>query len=195
MLRSQRDAVGLHLFSDGLKFQSDARLSAVHEQHLIAELSRLLEHIQSGTQTELLDQKTSAAEVLHELAESLPRRSLVILFTDLLDTAEPEAVFSALQHFRYNQHELILFHVLDEKYEGNFDYPFKPHKFIDLETGEVVRFNPSNIKEHYLSLMKKMRAEINLRCGQYGIDLVEAFIQNDFREVLLPFLIKRKKLY
>ncbi len=194
LLRTQRDAVGLHLFSDQIEFQTDARLSAVHAQHLYAELTALLKKSQS-VNSDQFNRKTQTAAILHELAEALPKRSMVVIFSDLLDQSAPDAVFSALQHFKYNQHEVLLFHVLDEVHEGQFDYPNRPHKFIDMETGRLMKINPAQIKQHYLERMNQHKQEIKLRCGQYGIDLVEASIQNDFKDVLLPFLIKRKKMF
>ena len=83
----------------------------------------------------------------------------------------------------------------DALLEGAFDYPARPHKFVDMETGEVLRLNPGDLKKHYSKITKDFFTEINLRCGQYNIDLVEADIRKDFKEVLLPFLIKRSKLY
>lgn len=195
LLTSQRDAVGMHFFSDKLNFQSQAKLTSVHTQFLYAELSKLLSQVEDDKQKESLNRTTRSAEVLHQLAESLPKRSLVILFSDMLDQDDPEELFSALKHFKYNQHELILFHVVDQNHEISFSYPNKPHKFIDMETGEVMKLNPSEVKNRYIELTERHRQEINLRCGQYKIDLSEAIIQNDFREVLLPFLIKRKKMY
>ncbi|MBT3243331.1 MAG: DUF58 domain-containing protein [Bacteroidetes bacterium] len=195
LLRSQRDAVGLHLFSENLSFQSEARLSNPHAQFLYAELTRLLETVSNSDKKDLLNKATRSGDVLHELADSLPRRSMVIIFTDMLDQGDPEELLSALQHFRYNQHEVLLFHVIDEDLEGQFDFPYKPHRFIDMETAEVIRVNPADVKENYLKLMNQHRNEIKLRCGQYGIDLAQAVIQKDFRDVLMPFLIKRKKLF
>ena len=195
LLRSQRDAVGLHLFSDKLLLQTEARLSAVHSQYLYGELTRILQETSTSDRKTLLNKPTRSGEVLHELAESLPRRSMVIIFTDMFDRGDPEELFSALQHFRYNQHEVLLFHVLDESLEGQFNYSYKPHRFIDMETGDELRVNPANVKDNYRELMNRHRKDISLRCGQFGVDLAEAVIQNDFREVLIPFLIKRKKLY
>lgn len=195
LLVSQRDAAGLHFFSESLELQTEARLTTVHVQHLYARLSALLEDAKNPQRGQGLNKKTRTAAVLHQLAESLPKRSLVILFSDLLDQEDPEEVFSALQHFRYNQHEVILFHVFDEQLEAQFNFPPKPHRFIDMETGAVVKLNPSEVKEKYLEHMEQHRQNIRLRCGQYDIDLVEASVQGDFREVLMPFLIKRKKLF
>ncbi len=195
LLTTQRDAVGLSLFSDKLEFQTEARLSGVHTQLLYAELSRLMNDLINNEGSHNLNKPTRSAEVLHQLADSLPKRSMVIIFSDLLGHEDPEELFSALKHFKYNKHEVLLFHVLDENLETNFNYPYKPHKFIDMESGQIIKLNPAEVKDKYLSLMQNFRKEINLRCGQYGIDLSEAIVQKDFREVLLPFLIKRKKMH
>ena len=195
MLRSQRDAVGMTIFSDNIDFRTEAKLSEVHAQLLYGELTRLLESSANEKAKTLLNHKTRTTGVLHTLAESLPSRSLVILFTDMFEESQPEELFSALQHFRYNKHEVILFHVVDHQFEGSFDYPARPHKFIDMETGEVMRLNPGDLKKQYSRITDEFFREIKLRCGQYQIDLAEADIRKDFKEVLLPFLIKRSKLY
>jgi len=195
MLRSQRDAVGLSIFTDQIDLRTEAKLSEVHAQFLYGELTRLLENSTKGNTKTLLNKKTNTSQVLHNLAESLPSRSLIILFTDMFDESGPEELFSALQHFRYNKHEVILFHVVDQQLEGDFDYPARPHRFVDMETGEVMKLNPGDLKNHYTHITDEFFKEIKLRCGQYKIDLAEADIRKDFKEVLLPFLIKRSKLY
>ena len=195
ILRSQRDAVGISIFSEQLDLRTEAKLSEVHAQYLYGELSRLLDPESRGGQKDLLNSRTKTSEVLHSMAESLPSRSMVIIFTDMFEEADPEELFSALQHFRYNKHEVILFHVVDRQLEGAFDFPARPHKFVDMETGEVMRINPGDLKKHYSRLTDDFFKEINLRCGQYNIDLVEVDIRQDFKEVLLPFLIKRSKLF
>ena len=194
ILRSQRDAVGLSFFSDQINFRTEAKLSEVHAQYLYGEMGRLLETAE-GSARELLNLQTKTTQVLHTMAESLPPRSLVILFTDMFEEGDQDDLFSALQHFRYNKHEVILFHVVDHQLEGAFDYPARPHKFVDMETGEVIRLNPGELKKQYTKITQDFFTEIKLRCGQYNIDLVEADIRKDFKEVLLPFLIKRSKLY
>ena len=85
--------------------------------------------------------------------------------------------------------------MVDQQWEGSFDYPSRPHKFIDMETGEIMRLNPGDLKKQYTRITNEFFKEIKLRCGQYKIDLVEADIRKDFKEVLLPFLFKRSKLF
>jgi uncharacterized protein (DUF58 family) len=189
MLRKQRDAVGLGLFSDEIKLLTESRLSAIHSKMLFAELEKLF----AGEYSEL-NKKTKASSVLHLLAESIHKRSLVIIFSDFIGT-DPDELFSALQHLRYNKHEVILFHVSDHKFELNFSFDNRPYRFIDLETGDEVKFNPGEIKNDYVQKMKELFTTLKVKTGQYGIDLITADISGDFREVLLPYLIKRGKLY
>lgn len=195
LLRKQRDAAGLTLFSDQVHLSTKARLSAIHNQHLYGELTRLLQEAGDRKDKSRLNRMTKASETLHQLAEVFPKRSLVILFSDLFDQGDPEELFSALQHFRYNQHELIVFHVKDPKTEQNLDLPARPHLFVDMETGDKMKLNPSDIQDVYKKKVSDYFDEIRLRCGQYQVDFNEADIREDFRNVLLPFLLKRQRLF
>jgi thioredoxin len=195
LLRRQRDAVGLTLFSSEIEVTTPSKVSEVHSQNLFAEMSRLLERTGPGQVRENLNRPTRASEVMHQLAEMYPKRSLVLLFTDMLDDGDPEELFSALRHFRYNKHEVILFHVKDHKLEEAFDFQNRPHRFVDMETGRSVLINPAEIRTRYRERISEYFNDIKLRCGQFDIDFVEADIRQDFREVLLPLLIKRQKLF
>jgi uncharacterized protein (DUF58 family) len=194
LLRNQRDAVGLTLFSSEIELATPARLNEAHCQSLYHELTALMERTDEHKVGNLLNRKANAPEILNQLAELYPKRSLIILFTDMLDEGDPEELFSALRHFRYNKHEVILFHVRDHKLEEQFDFPPRPHRFVDMETGRVMRVNPAEIRTMYQEKIREYYSEVRLKCGQYDIDFTEADIRQDFREVLLPFLIKRQKL-
>ncbi len=189
MLRRQRDASGLSLFSDKLDFHADARLSSVHLDLLYSHLSRLLKPEETG-----LKRTTNAVEVLHQIAENIHKRSLVVIFSDMLEDIDPDAIYHALQHLRYNKHEVVLFHVTDKQHEEELVYSNRPHKFIDLETGEMIRLKPQEVKKQYAQMMKARVEELKLKCGQYQIDIIEADINDNFRHVLHSYLIKRGKL-
>jgi hypothetical protein len=104
-------------------------------------------------------------------------------------------LFNALQHLRHNKHEVILFHVVDKKQELDFDFDNRPYKFIDLETGRQIKVNPLEVKAEYTRAINSYKDELKIKCGQYRIDFVEADINNGFEQVLLPYLLKREKLY
>lgn len=189
LLRKQRDAVGLTLFSDEIGFHTSPRLSSVNAELMYGKLAELInpDNVQ-------LRKTTNTTDVLHQIAESIHKRSLVIIFSDMIDSHKTDDLFSALQHLRYNKHEVLLFHVTDHSHEREFQYNNRPYRFIDLESGESVKFNPWEIKNHYVSTVKSYFDELKIKCGQYQIDLAEADINKDFSEVLLAYLVKRKRL-
>lgn len=188
MLKKQRDAVGLTLFSDNVSFHSRAKSTTTHHHLLTTELEKTMA-------LQERNKGTAAAKCLHEIAENINKRSLVIIFSDMIDSAEnAEDIFGALQHLKYNKHEVILFHVVDKQRELDFEFENRPYLFIDMETGERVRLQPNQIKTHYREQMDKFMANLRLRCAQYKIDLIEADINKDFSQVLLPYLVKRGKM-
>jgi len=191
LLKKQRDAFGLSIFSDHIDTHTPARSSTMHSKLLFHELENLL------VQPEVtVRKKTVAAEALHQIAESIHKRSLVIIFSDMMDNSgkETEEIFSALQHLRHNKHEVILFHVNDNAKELNFEFENRPYRFIDLETGEELRVVPNEIKQSYVEAAQKFKKDLMLRCGQYNIDFIEADIKQGYRQILLPYLLKRKKM-
>jgi len=190
LMRKQRDAVGLTLFSDQIEFQTTPRISSVNAEIMYGKMSELLQ-----PENAHLRKSTNTTQVLHQIAENIHKRSLVIIFSDMLDSQKTDELFSALQHLRYNKHEVILFHVTDHSLEREFEFSNRPHKFVDLESGQVVKFNPWEIKKHYVSTVKDYFEDLKVKCGQYQIDLAEADINKDFRNVLFSYLIKRKKLF
>lgn len=190
MFRKQRDASGLCLFDEKIETLTDAKLSSTHIQLMYSHLRALL---QEGAIP--LNKPTATAEVLHQLADTIHKRSLVVLFTDMFSNGHTEELFSALQHLRYNKHEVILFHVKDKRMEENFEFSNRPHIFVDMESGREIKFSPNEIRETYKQKIAEFYQELKLRCGQLFIDFVEADINEGFREVLLPYLIKRSKLH
>jgi uncharacterized protein (DUF58 family) len=191
LLRKQRDAVGLTTFSDRVLVKEEARSSAVHLRHLMHHLEGLL-----ATDAPARGQKTSVVEALHDIAQRAHRRSLVVILSDMLDSADREAeMFDALQHLRFNKHDIILFHIVDRKHELDLDLADRPYTFVDVETGEQVKAHPAEVREAYKAAMAERWHRLKLKCGQYRIDLVEADINAGFEPVLLEFLTKRARLY
>ena len=189
LMRRQRDASGLTLFSDKVDFHAEARLSSVHLDLLYSELANLLKPDKAT-----LKRGTNAVDVLHEIAENIHKRSLVIIFSDMIESANPDDLYQALQHLRYNKHEVVLFHVTDKKHEEELVYSNRPHRFIDLETGEQIRLKPQEVKQEYARMMRAHVDDLKLKCGQYHIDIIEADINDNFRHVLQSYLIKRGRL-
>lgn len=190
LLRRQRDAVGLSIFSDALELNTQARSTPVHQKLLFAELEKVFS-------SEHKNKKTSAASTLHLIAESIHKRSLVVIFSDMMETdrARADEVLGALQHLRHNKHEVILFHVTDHQTEEAFLYDNRPYEFIDIETGEKIKTHSAEIRELYLSSYSEFKKELKLKCAQYKIDFVEADIRQGFKQVLLPYLLKRERMF
>ncbi|MEK6614667.1 MAG: DUF58 domain-containing protein [Bacteroidota bacterium] len=190
LLKKQRDAVGLTVFSDKVHLHTQAKSNFAHQKMLFAELEKMLAPISEDTH-----KKSFTANALHEIAESIHKRSLVIIFSDMMESGKKgEELFSALQHLRHNKHEVILFHVVDKSKELDFEFENRPYNFVDMETGERVKVHPIEIKNMYVSSMIAYKKELMLHCAQYRIDFVEADIKEGFKQVLMPYLIKRSKM-
>ncbi|MCX6281572.1 MAG: DUF58 domain-containing protein [Bacteroidetes bacterium] len=191
LLKKQRDASGLSFFSDAIELHTQCKSSSVHYKYLYQELENLLHPISPETR-----KKTGLARVIHELAERIHRRSLVLIFSDMFEnSSETEELFSALQHLRHNKHEVVLFHVVDKRKEMAFDFENRPYKFVDIESGQEIKLFPEEVRQKYLSSIETFKKDLILRCGQYNIDLVEADINASFHQVLLPYLVKRSRMY
>lgn len=118
MLRKQRDAAGLCLFSDKIETLTDTKLNTTHTQMIYSLLQNLIKENAIP-----LNRPTTTANILHQLADSIGKRSLIVLFSDMFTNGDTEELFAALQHLRYNKHEVILFHVKDKKWKNNFSFP------------------------------------------------------------------------
>ena len=126
LLKRQRDAVGLSIYSDDYDYYSNEKGSERHHQMLLAKLNESL--VEKRTQI-----ITKTYTYLHEIADKIKRRSMVFLFTDMFQSdQEEEKLFEALQHLKYNKHEVILFHTYDKEKEIEFDFTNRPKRFVDL---------------------------------------------------------------
>jgi len=191
LFKKQRDAAGISIFSDQIELHTPAKSSTVHQKYLFSELNRLLTPLPAGTR-----KRSAVATTIHELAERIHKRSLVIIFSDMFENSlEPEKLFASLQHLKHNKHEVVLFHVNDKLHELELDYQNRPSRFVDMETGQQVKLFPAQVKQQYMEAVRSFMEELKLRCGQYRIDLVEADIRKGFEQVLMPYLVKRSKLY
>jgi len=187
-LKRQRDAFGLTLFDDEIRSSTGCKSSTVHYRML---LNQLIDKIENP----VLNKTTDLGASLHQVAESIHRRSLVVIFTDVMERPEKaESIFSALQHLRHNKHEVILFHVTDKAMEMDFEFENRPYVFIDMESGEEVRLQPNQIKEFYTKQVQEFTAQLKMRCLQYKIDFVEADINRGFAPILQTWMVKRQKM-
>lgn len=190
LLHRQRDASGLSIFTDEIKLHTEAHSNLIHRKFLFTRLNELIEK----KEADKTGNSTRAAKALHEVADNIHKRSLVIIFSDMFDNTIDDDLFQALQHLKHNRHEVILFHVTDKKAEIEFTFDNKPYKFVDLESGEEVKIRPHEIRDGYIKRLDVFRSELIRRCAQYHIEFVEADINLGFRQILLPFFLKRMKM-
>lgn len=188
LLLKQRDAFGLSIFDDDLQIQSNVKSSTSHYRLMLTYLDQIIHNPQRN-------KSTSAAKSLHQIADSIHKRSMIIIFSDMFEqTANTDELFAALQHLKHNKHEVVLFHVVDKSKEVDFEFSNRPYLFIDMETGEKVRLQPKQVKTHYISQMKEFMEQLQFKCLQYKIDFVEADIHKGFRNILQSYLVKRTRM-
>ena len=187
ILKKQRDAVGLSVYSDAYNYYAPEKGSERHHQMLLNTLSNLMVSTHAN-------KKTDTYKYLHEIAEKIHKRSMIFLFTDMFQTLENEnKLFEALRHLKYNKHEVILFHVFDKDKELNFNFNNKPKRFIDIETGEYINLHADGIKENYQTAVENYFEALKLKCLQYQIKYVEADVNKNFNSILTTYMIERKK--
>ncbi len=188
LLQNQRDAVGLCTFSEDIEILTPIKSTPSHLHSVFLQLENLLKENYS-------EKKSGVANVIHQIADKINKRSLVIIFSDMLENrGDKDSIFPALQHLKHNNHEVLLFHVIDSKTEEEFNFEERPYEFIDIEKGQKVKINPSQVKDAYLSATKQYFEDIKLKAGQYKIDFIKADINNGFDQILLNYLIKRNKM-
>ena len=191
LLKKQRDAVGLSFFSDTLKLHAEAKSSPAHLRYLYSELEKQLIDYKEENKSE-----TDAIKALNDIAELSHKRSLIIIFSDLLDDpSRSDAFFQALQHMKHNKHEVIVFHVVDKKMEVDFELDNRPYTLVDMETGERMKLQPAEIKEKYKEQITNYFQELKLKCANLQIDFMPADIGEGFHPILLQYLLKRGKLF
>lgn len=187
LMKRQRDAVGLSIYGRDYEYYAMEKGSDRHHFMLLHQLNNILTKPEEA-------KPTHTHEHLHLIAEKLKRRSLVFLFTDMFQSdVEVEKLFGALQHLKYNKHEVVLFHTFDKELEVNFEFSNRPRRFVDVETGEHLDLYADHVRDEYYSAVHRYFKELELRCGQYGIQYVLSDINGDFNRILTTYLIERQK--
>ena len=187
ILKRQRDAVGLSVYADTYEYYAPEKGSERHRKMILSQLESLL--------TTTARKATETYQFLHEIAENIHRRSLIFLFTDMLQAnTDQAALFEALRHLKYNKHEVVLFHTYDGKTEFDFEFDGSPKKFVDVETGASVNVFSKNIQEQYTEMVTNYFYDLKNKCLQYKISYFPVDIHQGFHEILTAYLISRKKI-
>ena len=188
ILKRQRDAVGMSVYSDEYEFYAPEKGSERHHYMLLNELEKAISSSEKN-------RHTASFTFFHQIAEKLKRRSLVFLFTDMFQEDKEEAeLFEALKHLKYNKHEVILFHVIDKKRELDFQFANAPRRFIDVESGKHIDLFAENFQENYRREVERYFAELKQQCNKYKIKYVQADINEGFEKILTTYLIERQKI-
>ena len=185
ILKKQRDAVGLSVFSDSYEYYSPEKGSDRHHRMILNALEHLLEKPK-------VQKTTDTIKFLHQIAEKIHRRSMIILFTDMFQSGNEEALFTALQHLKHNKHKVVLFHVIDTKTELNFDFDNAPRKFIDIETGDEVNIFADNVKEEYEKGVNSYFKKLALTCSQNKIKYIPVGVADNFDKILTTYLVEKQ---
>ena len=191
LLKKQRDAVGLSVFTDKLETHTPSKTTQRHHRIIYNELDKLLI---ADPMTE--SKFTNSSDALHQISELLHKRSLVMIFTDFIHPNKTlEEQFEAYKHLKYNRHEVVVFYLHEPETEKNLKFENRPYKFIDLESKEELKLNPSLYKKKYENQAKHHIKELKLKCFQYKIDLIEVDINKGFETILNSYLLKRQKMF
>lgn len=172
----QGDAVGLNCFSDEQTIDISPRRNPTHLKVIFDKL----EEVKSGG-------KTNLVKCLHDLAEKIRQRALVIVFSDLF--CEPAELINCFQHLRFQKHDVALFHLLDPV---ELEFPFEhPTKFLDMESDINVLTEPSIIKQQYLASVEEYLETISTGCRQFNADYRRVLTSENYEQVLANFLLER----
>jgi len=186
ILKKQRDAIGLSVYSDIYEYYAPEKGSDRHHRMLLNELDRVVSNPAKN-------RKTDSYTYLHQIAEKLKRRSLIFIFTDMFQEDKDEKeLFEALKHLKYNKHEVVLFHVIDKEKEMNFDFDNTPKRFTDVESGSHIDLYADNFKDSYQKAVRNYFGELKLQCSKYRIKYVQADIGENFEKILTTYLVERQ---
>jgi len=186
LLKKQRDAVGLSVYSDTYEFYASEKGSDRHHRMILNKLEGILENHHQA-------KKTDTVTFLHQIAENIHRRSMVVLFTDMFQNEDSEKIFKALQHLKHNKHKVVVFHVYDKKTELNFSFDNTPRKFIDVETGEEINLFAENTQESYQKKVEEFFKTVETTCMQYQIKYVPVSVDEKFEKIMTTYLVEKQK--
>lgn len=190
LMLKQRDATGLIAFDETVHTIMPPKSSRAYLRTL---LTRLAHFADDGGAARA--GRTAAARALHEVAERISRRSLVIIMTDLFENiSEHDDLLRALKHLRHRGHEVLVFHILESETERKFRFPDHPLLFRDMETGEEMSIQPAQIREQYQEAVQAFADRFRRNCLEARIDFEELDSGMPYDRALMGYLNKRRLL-
>lgn len=178
LMNRQRDAVGLAIYNNELVDYMPSRSKTSYVGQILKKLENTIPSDLTGT-----------SKALDSLAERIKRRGLIIIISDLLD--DIDSISNALNHFRHNNHEVLIFHILDPR---ELDFKLKSSNFIDMETGEELITQPHQLQKAYKETVENFITQIKNVCQRKQVDYNLISTDEPFDKALIKFLAKRNKL-
>jgi uncharacterized protein (DUF58 family) len=176
LLLKQRDPVGLAIFDEGVRQYIPPAGTSAHLRMLIETLSR------NDSRP-----KTAVGDTLHDLAERLKRRGLLIILSDLF--GDPDDVLRGLQHFKHRKHEAIIFHVLDR---DELTFPFKDSAIFEgMEGEESITAEPNALRKQYLAAFDEYVQRLKRGCRDLDMDYQQMPTDQPIDEALARYLTSR----
>ncbi|MDR9401279.1 MAG: DUF58 domain-containing protein [Psychroflexus sp.] len=187
LLQKQREAVGLSIYNNSLELNTTQKGNNKQYSYIYRTLENVLQN-----QSESNNKKTDSSN-LHKILATLKKRSVVILFSDMLENnPEDTELFDVLKHLKFNKHQVILFHVFDQKKEYNFEYTNEPLKFVDLESNQEINLFGDAYKKEYQDKIKSYFNELKSTCAKYRINYFPADINQGFDQLINNFMIQKQ---
>ncbi len=189
LMVKQRDATSLVAYDEHVHTLMHPKASMQYLRQILARLDHLSRLVPS-------DRRTNTAAALHEVAERIARRSLVVVITDLFDNIGTQhSLVRALRHLRHRGHEVLVFRVLESATERAFAFPDVPTLFRDMESQEEITLHPAQLRRDFTEAVQADSEEFRRRCLEHSIDFVELDTEEPYGTALLAYLNKRRRLY
>lgn len=176
LLSQQGDAVGLHCFNQGVVHDIPPR---TNPKHLRAIYDTLESVVPAG--------ETAVIRILHDLAENIRRRAMVVVFSDLF--TEPTPLLDCFEHLVFRKHDLAVFHILDPQ-ELTFDLE-RPSRLVCMESRQSLFTDPAVMREHYLKCLHTYLAQLRGGCLEFNVDYHLADTAKSYEDLLAAFLLAR----
>ncbi len=189
LMVKQRDATSLIAYDERVHTMMPPKATMRYLRQILARLDHLSRLAPDG-------RRTNTASALHEVAERIALRSLVVVITDLFDNVGTQhSLIRALRHLRHRGHEVLVFRVLESATERSFNFPDVPMVFRDMESQEEITLHPAQLRREFAQAVQTNSEEFRRRCLEHSIDFVELDTGEPYDTALLAYLNKRRRLH
>ena len=188
LMRKQRDAFGLSVFSDKYDFYSPAKSSLTHQRFILSSIEKISENKYNEKEVK----STDITAAVNRLAMTINKRSLVFIFSDFLGIKNFDDFANSIKHLRHNMHEVVIFNVFDNNLENELNLKNKYYNVVDMETGEKVKLHPNQIQEKFKQQRRAYALKLKNMLISQKVEFINANIEDGFDNILLQYLIKRK---